>query len=335
MKTFNTNILADSFLLHDRDCAITNTQELHDHLQDTHVKEGLHWLTEAVSDYNRGRGYNSFKYNLSDAMKSIDAHYWNELLELIDYESLVPKAVYKKFKTHIDEKKTAKFTTDAIAYLFDEIERDLEKNITQKVSELYDVAYGYKPKPNSKGFMKTMIFGAGSLNDNEKFVELLHNIAVVLNLKGDTYKQASVSLFYSINRTGEWLSFYNGLFEAKLHSDTYHIKVNPIVAKLLNDELHKSEKYDIDEKYLTGDSKEVFDTSGEFMFNSNINYLLSIARDNQEVKTLKIPYDSDEKVTIQLEKIIKKLGGTIDGKVASFENDITEQALQLGCNHMI
>ena len=335
MKKLNLELLGNTFLINERNQAVKDTVELHSELQKENSQLGLKWIVEAVSDYNRGRGYNSFKYNITDAMKSIDAYYWQKLYDTIDYKGCVTSGEYAKARKSVEAKETSEFNLSNLNDLIKNIEQNFEANVTKKVCELFKNISGYKPKPNPKGFAKTIIFSTESYAKTDKFDELLHNMAVVLGVNSDRYLQANVSLTYSIKITDEWVSFYNGLFQVKLHSNTCHVKVNPIVAKLLNDELHKSDEYAIDAKFLTSEGDKKFDTSGEILFNTNSSLLISFSRTREPVKSFRIPYDIDDNVTNQLHEVVKLMGGEVVKGEAIFDEDISDKAFIIGCNKMI
>lgn len=335
MNIINAISVAKSLKVH-CETDVNNTVNLHNHLQKEESKIGLSWLCEAVDDFNRGRGNSGFKYNLSDAINAIDNHYWKCLFVGIDYEGLVPKNVYKKNMERIENKEMMEYDLKLVIPFIDDLNDDFEVNRCKKVCDLYKDVYGYKPKPNNKGFMKNIVLDVSTHNRTETLVDVFHNMAVVLGVNSRKYEQGRIAITHHINITGEWLKLYNGLCEVKLYSSSVHIRINPIVAKLLNDELVKYDsEYIVDDIYLTGLDDEEFDTSGELMLTSNIRLLLSLTRNSNDVYSFKIPYDSNVLVTEQLKKIVALMGGEVINDNAIFEYDISDKALEFGCNQII
>lgn len=179
-----------------------------------------------------------------EAIKALDAHYWDRALDLTDVRDYMPAARRKEWHEQIETRSTPAFTERTVKATMASLLAQRLQFLAEQVDGLFRGLSGEHVTNRPEGFSKRMIIDY-VFSDSYGLITLGHKADLIHDLRGviarfmgrdqPGYRTTPTSLRYFRGWPGEWHDMDGGALRVRVYKKgTAHLEVHPDIAWQLN-----------------------------------------------------------------------------------------------------
>lgn len=301
----------------------------------------LHYFERGNTDGN-GRHFDVTKlFGLPQAIKALDADFWNEALKLTDVYDAMPQARRDEWNSSIRELKTPEFSEDNVRATIESLLESRGKFFAERVDGIFRALSGNHVTNEPQGFNKRMILEyvfnsysgdskAGAIND------LRCVIAKFMGRDEPRWNTTRADVDTCRLQYGEWHSLDGGALRMRVYKKaTAHLEIHPDMAWRLNVILHQLHPRALppDVRRKPDKPSKVFKPIGRPLPFA----VLAVLRDMRQTgNDLAVPYLSDTSKHVMAEAIrtLEYIGGVHEKNVVRFDYDpryVLREIVTSGC----
>lgn len=217
-----------------------------------------HYLAAANRD---GRGVSALP-PVEDAIRNLDATYWQRAIDLTDVQDFMPAAARDAWYESIRNATTTPFEPDAVRHDMLKLLAQRADFLAEMVDGIFRGLSGEHVTNRPEGFYKRMILAdvsRWSMFGKTGLIQDLRTVVSRLLGRGvaPSWRLGAEALDYARKSMGQWVSLDGGAVMLRTyHKGTAHLQVHPQVAWRLNEVLAHRYPRAIPPKFRTAQRKE-------------------------------------------------------------------------------
>jgi len=285
----------------------------------THRAAMGHFLHAANRD-NRGI---SALPAVEDAIRDLDAAYWQRAIQLTDVMDYMPAAARDQWNESIRNAETAPFDPDNVRATMAQLLAQRADFLADMVDGIFRGLSGEHVTNRPEGFYKRMIiahvdnygsFGStGLIQDLRKVVAMLTGRGKV-----ESWRLGPDAVRYAQKTMGQWVSLDGGAVMLRTYlKGTAHLQVHPQVAWRLNEVLAHKYPAALPPQFRTRPARQKADPE---LYDSPLPWPVIIAMGNLSIHGCMVDWriDKDKHLRAEVSAVLESLGGVRSGDTWHF-----------------